>query len=84
MEDWARDVTATVALKVLKRALAHGSMPPKPIRDLIERVIDRPAARQVISATGYDRRGQAGFRQEVAPSRRVTCPFYFATFSLSA
>jgi hypothetical protein len=35
MEDWARDVTAGVALKVLDRALAKGWTLPKPTRGLV-------------------------------------------------
>jgi hypothetical protein len=45
MEDWARDVTAGVALKVLDRALGEGLTLPRPTQELVERVIaaDVPA-----------------------------------------
>jgi hypothetical protein len=40
IEEWARDVTTEVALKVLKEAIARGRKLPKATRELVERAID--------------------------------------------
>jgi hypothetical protein len=47
MDDFARDVTTDVALKVLKRAIAQGCKLPKATRELVERAIDTDVPAEV-------------------------------------
>ena len=47
MEDFARDVTTEVALKVLKRAIAQGLKLSKATRELVERAIDADVPAEV-------------------------------------
>jgi hypothetical protein len=47
IEEWARDVTTEVALKVLKEAIARGRKLPKPTREMVERAIDADVPAEV-------------------------------------
>jgi hypothetical protein len=47
IEEWARDVTTEVALKVLKEALAQGRKLPQATRKLVERAIDADVPAEV-------------------------------------